>query len=228
VLVALVAVAVAVLAALVLTAPIPIASELAANLESLAYAGLGKARRVSPAQLDRERLAAQLAEQYRGPIPFGLVMAIIEHETAGSFDPKITNHIGAVGLFQFVPKYQGWFGFDAGNLYDAETQIRIGCSGKLLGAGWTTVTDHLAACDPLVQYAAAYFGNAEGVPFLKLVAKRLSGQAVTWDAFIGTARQLGTIYNRPAGMLATARRVDAWEARRGELLTTATNDEEPA
>lgn len=46
-----------------------------------------------------------IAEKYG--IPFGWILNLIKHETAGTFNPAIRNSIGATGLFQFMTTISG-------------------------------------------------------------------------------------------------------------------------
>lgn len=67
----------------------------------------------SPTQNELKKLS-QVADKYG--IPFEWLANLINHETAGTWNPAIQNSIGATGLIQFIPSTADGYGVNVNQL----------------------------------------------------------------------------------------------------------------
>jgi hypothetical protein len=67
----------------------------------------------SPSQSDLRKLAS-IADKYG--LPFEWLANLINHETAGTWNPAIQNSIGATGLIQFIPSTADGYGVNVNQL----------------------------------------------------------------------------------------------------------------
>jgi hypothetical protein len=189
----------------------------------------------------------QLVEQYRGAVPFGVAMAIIDHETGGTFDPTIYNYTGhgctkklcvghwtgpgsrigggANGLYQIMSHLIGGKGYDApsvDSLFDPETNIRAALKARNSDLNW--IVKHAGSVSSVLLATLIYMAHAEGLGKVQTAvewAKANGGLA--WDVitsapWVSSGKGKWRIYNRLSGLIAVGKRSLLWEAAKPQLL----------
>lgn len=172
---------------------------------------------------DREankRAVAVAIEKYRGPIPFGSLMAICEHESVrfmpNAINPEAVGNIGqARGPWQIMDAYQGDYGVNAATVFEVDASTR--------GAVSVRMKSH----ESIEQLCPEILGNLRDYTYVlylshfagrggmeKQIKKtQAKGLPVTADTVGG--------YGHEAGLKATADRASYWEGQRDALLAAA-------
>jgi hypothetical protein len=178
---------------------------------------------------ERAKQLAPYVESYRGAVPFGVCMAIAEHES--SFNPAAWNNAGARGVWQIMTRFFGagyavddstaWLhsgGADLATVLDRSTAAACAALNRAHGdleryapqlcpAQAGTITDAYAG--------GIYYAHCEGRGNLQTaLARAAAAGGVTLDGIL-SAR---TMYNRAGGVRQVAGLAAWWEDHRSEYL----------
>lgn len=199
-------------------------------------------------ETQRERIRryniANLVEKYRGVIPWGVAMAMIEHES--NFDPTIYNYWvtetgadgkskkvlkvghwtgpgtriggGANGLFQIMSQYisaDGKKGYKAPSVESLfDPETNIRAALEVRNREWPKLLA-LGVPAPFMPIAI-YMAHAEGLGGAeKILGWAKSNGGITWGVVV---KYPGKVFNRLAGMAVTGARALLWEKHKDEFL----------
>jgi len=121
---------------------------------------------VSDADKRRKLLLLVRSEAARAKVPASLVLAMINVES--DFKPWAVSTVGAQGLMQIMPFWLKVAGKPGDNLFNPQTNIRIGCTVL----AYYLHRSHGDLAEALQRYYGSRFGNDYTTRVLKLLNSR--------------------------------------------------------